>query len=79
MHHLTSTPPSVDPVDLAALRTADAVAHELGLGDTGGSGSIPVRPDDLETLGIGETDLDAVRCHVEAARSGILDFFRTLS
>jgi HD-like signal output (HDOD) protein len=78
-HHRPAPSDGTNPRDVALLRVANVLAQMLELGAEGNAAPNPLRPADLETLGLDEEALDALRGFAESARDDVDAFFTALS
>lgn len=79
VHHQTEIPEGTNPEDVAMLRIADVLAHELGL-EAGGNPMVPeIHDADLKLLEMDEHQLKDIRIRLLNLKDGIYDFYKSMS
>ncbi len=78
-HHAGEPDQGVDLRDIALLHIADALAQQVGLGESGNAKAPMISDADLELAGIKRDQLDQLGRSVEAAQSAIYGFFNAIS
>lgn len=77
-HHHHDVAVNADPRDVTMLRLANLLPQMVGLGRDGNPAPPPVRPQDLELLGLGEPDLEELRGFTEDSQESIQAFFQAI-
>jgi putative nucleotidyltransferase with HDIG domain len=79
VHHGSEIPEGTNAEDVAMLRIADVLAHELSLEE--GENPMPpeIRDADLKILEMDENQLEDIRSHLLDLKDGIYDFYRSMS
>lgn len=79
VHHGSKIPEGTNAEDVAMLRIADVLAHELSLEE----GENPMPPEihdaDLKILEMDENQLEDIRSHLLDHKDGIYDFYKSMS
>ena len=79
VHHRSEIPEGTNCDDVAMLRTADVLAHELGLEEGGNPMPPEIHDADLKILEMDENQLEDIRAYLLDLKDGIYDFYRSMS
>ncbi|MBW1916008.1 MAG: HDOD domain-containing protein [Deltaproteobacteria bacterium] len=78
VHHQAVLPDGADSRDVAILRVADVISHEIGLDMEGPVIVRKILECDLDVLGIGEQDLLDLKEYMGSQKEGITAFFKAM-
>jgi len=79
VHHGSEIPEGTNAEDVAMLRIADVLAHELSLEEEENPMPPEIRDADLKILEMNENQLEDIRAYLLDHKDGIYDFYRSMS
>lgn len=79
MDHKTDVPEGINAADVAMLHVADILSKEAGMGVSESITPSGIRKTDMDTLGIGNKEVDQLRSFLTEAKEGIYAFYSSLN
>lgn len=78
LDHSTEVPEGVNAADAAMLHIADILSKEAGMGVSESITASEIRQADLDALGMGVNELEAMRGYLSGAKESIYEFYGTV-
>ena len=78
LDHSTEVPEGVNAADVAMLHIADILSKEAGMGVSESITASEIREADLDTLGVGVNEIEAMRGYLSEAKESIYEFYGTV-